>query len=241
MLGLSAAACHAPLDEVDGAFYDGDHRLVHCAVDLDNKPNSRVANLDGGFDRALERGEVVELFGHHPGGTVPIPKIEYVVSEAARRGLAFVTYADFAHGTDTAPGLALSFDDTYVDSWFALRPLFQQYHARITFFVSRYDLLTDDQRDELQLLAADGHDIEPHTARHQRAPDYVEEHGMAAYLRDEVDPSIAWLRADGYEVTAFAYPFGARTGELDDEIAKRVPVLRSIELSYELVQSPCPH
>ena len=39
--------------------------------------------------------------------------------------LAFVTYADFAHGTDTAPGLALSFDDTSIDSWFALRPLFQ--------------------------------------------------------------------------------------------------------------------
>jgi len=213
---------------------------VHCAVDLDNKANNRVVNLDGGFDRAVERNEVVELFAHHPGVTVPIEKIAYVLEQAEARHLAFVTYADFAHGTDTAPGLALSFDDTFVDAWFALRPLLQEHHARITLFVSHYDGLGPEQRDKLQQLAADGHDIEAHSVRHLRAPDYVEEHGLAAYLRDELDPSIDRLRADGYEVSAFAYPFGARTGELDDAIARRVPVLRSVSFSYELVDSPCP-
>jgi len=33
--------------------------------------------------------------------------------------------------------------------------------------------------------------------------------------RDELDPSIEVLRADGFEVDAFAYPFGVRTGQLD--------------------------
>lgn len=213
---------------------------MHCAVDLDNKANSRVANLDGGLDRARARGEVIELFGHDPGHTVPIAKLAYLLDGADARGLAYVTYDDFAHGTDAAPGLALSFDDNYVDAWVALRPLLQAHHARVTFFVSRYDTFSEDQRASLQLLAADGHAVEAHTVRHLRAPDYVEAHGLAAYLRDEVDPSIDGLRADGYEVTAFAYPFGARTGELDDAIARRVSVLRSVELSYDLVDSPCP-
>jgi hypothetical protein len=235
-----AIGCHADLEDVDGAFYDGDHRLVHCAVDLDNEANRERANLEAGFDRAARRGEVIELFAHHPGVTVPVETISYVLAEAAARQLAFVTYADFAHGRDVAPGLALSFDDTYVESWLALRPLFTQYGARVTFFVSRYAALHPEQRDGLQILAADGHDIEAHSVKHFRAPDYVEDHGMAAYLRDELEPSIQVMRDDGYEITAFSYPFGARTGELDRMIAKRVPVLRSVEFSYELVQSPCP-
>jgi len=32
-----------------------------------------------------------------------------------------------------------------------------------------------------------------------RAPDYVENFGIDAYLHDELDPSIDVLRADGYE------------------------------------------
>ena len=239
-MSAALAACHEPLDEVDGAFYDGDHRLVHCAVDLDNKANSRVVNLEDALDRAVERGEVIELFAHNPGHTVAVEKIAYVLEAAAARHLAFVTYADFARGDAPAPGIALSFDDTSVDAWVALRPLFQQYQARITFFVSRYQALGKAAHAGLKLLAADGHDIEAHSVLHLRAPDYVEQHGLAAYLHDEVEPSIAVLRADGYEVHAFAYPFGARTGELDEAIARRVPVLRSVSFSYDLVQSPCP-
>jgi Polysaccharide deacetylase len=239
-MAAALVGCHQPLDEVDGAFYDGDHRLVHCAVDLDNQANSRVINLDDGLDRAVERGEVVELFAHQPGRTVPVEKIAYVLEAAAARHLRFVTYADFARGDSPAPGLALSFDDTSVDAWVALRPLFQQYQARITFFVSRYQTLGKRERAELKLLAADGHDIEPHSVQHLRAPDYVEDHGLAAYLRDEVDPSISMLRDDGYAAHAFAYPFGARTDELDEALARRVPILRSVSFSYDLVQSPCP-
>jgi peptidoglycan/xylan/chitin deacetylase (PgdA/CDA1 family) len=239
-MSAAVAGCHEPLDEVDGVFYDGDHRLVHCAIDLDSKANSRVVNLDEGLDRAAERGEVIELFAHQPGHTVPVEKIAYVLEAATARNLAFVTYADFARGDNLAPGLALSFDDTSVDAWVALRPLFQQYHARVTFFVSRFTTLGSRQRAGLQLLAADGHDIEAHTVTHARGPDYVEAHGLAAYLRDEVDPSIAVLRDNGYEVHAFAYPYGARTDELDTAIARRLPVLRSVSFSYDLVQSPCP-
>jgi peptidoglycan/xylan/chitin deacetylase (PgdA/CDA1 family) len=106
--------------------------------------------------------------------------------------------------------------------------------------VSRYTALGDAERAGLQALAADGHDIEAHSVRHLRAPEYVEDHGLAAYLRDEVDPSIDVLRNDGFEVHAYAYPFGARTGELDEAVARRVPVIRSVAFTYTLVDDPCP-
>ncbi|HEX2690442.1 MAG TPA: polysaccharide deacetylase family protein [Kofleriaceae bacterium] len=238
--GAVLMACQRELGDLDGAFYDGDGRTLHCGVNLDSKANVSLESIDSGLDRARDRGEVVELYAHHPGVTVPIDKLVYVLAGAQDRGLQFFTYADFAHGRDVLPGLALSFDDTSVDAWVALRPLFAQYHARVTFFVSRYRNLSDEQHMGLQLLAADGHDIEPHSVQHLRAPDYVDNYGLDAYLRNELDPSIEVLRNDGFEVHAFAYPFGARTSELDHAIAKRVPVIRSVTFSYTGVQSPCP-
>src|SRR5262249_10198977 len=120
LLGALLGACHDDIGDIDGAFYDGDGRLVHCAINLDTSANTRIASIDSGLDRARDRGEVVELYAHNPGVTVPIPKLDYVLSAARDRGLAFVTYADFARGTWVAPGLALSFDDTSVNSWLAI-------------------------------------------------------------------------------------------------------------------------
>jgi hypothetical protein len=241
-LGLAAlvTACHDEIGAVGGAFYDGDGRPVHCAINLDTSANTRIASIDSGLDRARDRGEVLELYAHNPGVTVPIAKLDYVLAGARDRGLGFVTYGDFARESYTSPGLALSFDDTSVASWLAIRPLLDSYGARATFFVSRYERLNDADRAGLQTLAADGHDIEAHSVLHLRAPEYVENHGLAAYLRDELQPSIDLLRRDGFEVQAFAYPFGARTGELDRAIGKRVPVIRSVAFTYTLVDDPCP-
>jgi hypothetical protein len=55
-------------------------------------------------------------------------------------------------------------------------------------------------------------------------------------------PSIDLLRADGYEVTTFAYPYGARTGETDKAILRQVPQIRSVAFTYSGIdESPCPY
>src|SRR5262249_25650766 len=154
---------------------------------------------------------------------------------------AFFTYSDFVHDRPVVPGVALSFDDTSVDAWFALRPLLDQYGAKVTLFVSRYQSIGPEQRAELKQMSAEGHAVEAHTVNHQRAPEYVEEHGLNAYLRDEVDPSFEMLRHDGFVVDAFAYPFGARTEQIDRAIGKRVSVLRSVAFTYGFVGDPCPN
>jgi peptidoglycan/xylan/chitin deacetylase (PgdA/CDA1 family) len=118
------------------------------------------------------------------------------------------------------------------DAWYAIRPQLLAVGARVTFFVSRYAALRDEQHAKLHELAADGHAIEAHGVLHLRAPEYVEDHGLAAYLDNEVVPSIEVMRADGFPVTSFAYPFGARTAEIDDEILEHVAILRSISFSY---------
>lgn len=234
------ASCKTDLDELDGAFYDGDGRTVHCAVNLDTSAGNSLASIDGALDRAAQRSEVLELYAHKPGDTVPMATLEHVLAGARDRGLPFVTYADFAAGGGNGPGLALSFDDAGVANWLSARPLFLQYGARVTFFVTRYATMSAERRAQLRQLADDGHDIAAHSATHLRAPAYVEEHGLAAYVADEGLPSIEVLRADGYDVTAFAYPFGARTDELDRALVAHVPILRSVAFSLQGAVSPCP-
>lgn len=234
------AGCVRDLDDLDSIYYDGDGRSVHCAIDLDRTSDLSHTNLDRALDRAAARSEVVEIYAHNPQRTVAVADIEYVLKGAAARGLTFVTYADFALGGGTGPGLALSFDDTAVAAWYDLRSLFDRYGAHVTFFISRYARLDDTGKAMVKELAADGHDIEAHTVNHLNGPAYVEQHGMTAYLVDEVLPSIEVLRADGYEVSAFAYPFGARTQEIDKELLEHIPVLRSVTFPRSGAVSPCP-
>lgn len=236
-----AGGCVPDAANADGAFYDWDHRTVHCAVGIDDKTRIDHASIDSALDRAVARGEVAELYGHSPGNSVDPATIEYIVTGARARGLPFVTYADLA--TDAiapGPALALSFDDNQTQTWITLRELLNANAARVTFFVSRYDAISDTQRADIRQLAADGHDIEAHSIRHLRAPRYVEDHGLAAYLSDEALPSIELLRADGYPVTTYAYPFGARTDELDEALLEHVGLLRSVSFSFSLANSPCP-
>jgi hypothetical protein len=236
-----AAACQRTVAETDGAFVSpGDHVRVHCAVNLDAEADNSWPSIDSGLDRAARRGEIVELYAHHPGVTVGSDTIEHVLAGAVARGLAFDTYADIAAGTATYPGLLLSFDDTSVGAWSATQPLFARYGARVTFFVDRYFQWTDDERAQLKQLAAAGHAVEAHSVLHLRAPMYVEQHGLAAYVHDEFQPSIDALASDGYAIDVFAYPFGARTEELDHALLAHVAVLRSVAFTFEGEGGPCP-
>lgn len=240
VLAILAAACRAGAGDLDGIFYDGDGRPVHCAVNLDTKAGNSLSTIYAALDRAAARGEVVELYAHRPGVTVPHDKLALVLAGARARGLPYVTYADFAAGGDLGAGLALSFDDAGITEWMSARPLLLEHDARVTFFVTRYHRFTEEGRAQLRQLADDGHEIAAHGVAHLRAPSYVEEHGLAAYVTDEALPSIEILRADGYDVTSFAYPYGARTGELDRALAAHVPVLRSVAFSFAPALDPCP-
>src|SRR5205823_15047769 len=98
------AACQRDIGNIDGAFYDWSGRAMHCAVDIDSKTYNSHASIDGALDRARDRGEVVELYAHHPGVTVPVADVDYVLAGAATRGLAFVTYRDLADPTSPHTG-----------------------------------------------------------------------------------------------------------------------------------------
>jgi hypothetical protein len=228
---LVTVGCKPNFDLVDreDIFAEPGDRDVMCAASME-WPHIDETVIDAALDRANRDHIVVQLFGHDPGVTVPVDKIEMVLDDADAHGLAWVTYRDLAAGVPRTAGIAFSFDDTYVDHWSALRPMLARYHARVTFFVSSYDQLTAAQRQELRDLAADGHDIEYHSTRHHNAPEYVRKHGLDAYLADDIDPALAAMRADGWDPVVFAYPYGHRSDELDRALLGRehFQLLRSV-------------
>ncbi len=236
------AACQHDTADTPSAFYNWDDREVHCAIDIDTYARNDIASVEAGLDRALERGEVLELYAHDPGHTVSWDELEAVLAAIDSRGLPYFTYADFANGVTPGAGVALSFDDAYVDHWLSGTDLYARYGARLTFFVAYFDKLSLERRAALHELARLGHAIEAHSVSHQRAPLYVEERGLAAYIEDEVVPSIDRLRDDGFDVTTFAYPFGARTSEIDHAILRHVPLVRSVSFTWSSIATdPCPH
>jgi hypothetical protein len=241
MLAGAMACARPPIDEIDEVFHRGQRRVL-CAAGLDDSAGNEMDSVRGGLERAAERGEILSLYAHRPGGTVPVDKIEAVLDAAVELDLSYVTYADLAAGASPRAGLSLSFDDAHVDDWFDMREMLASHGARVTFFLTRFDRLSGERRDKLHQLAADGHSIEAHGLRHQNAPEYVEERGLDAYMEEEALPSIQLLRDDGFDPVAFAYPFGSRTGELDDALLEHVQLVRSVTFTIEspLITDPCP-
>jgi len=165
------------------------------------------------------------LHGHVPGEVLQISTIEQVLYLAKQHHLPIIRYDEIA--TTHRGALAFAIDDNAIDDWYALRPLLMAYDARITFFVSRWYEQGPQQVDELMQLAADGHELEPHTVNHLHPLDYVATNGIDAWLADEVDPSIQVMKDHGLEPHIFAYPFGERDDDLDSALLERVAAVRA--------------
>ena len=102
----------------------------------------------------------------------------------------------------------------------------------MTFFVTRWATMTAQDHANVHLLFADGHDIEPHSVTHIHADTYVADHGLQAYVDDEVLPSIKALNDEGFPSTTYAYPFGIHSAAMDAailpspaDLARRLPLL----------------
>jgi polysaccharide deacetylase len=226
---VALSACGSAPADYDG-IYSRVGDPITCALNIDDKNSVGVDALAAAMDRAQAEGLVLHLYAHQPGVTVDLSTIETVLSLADDRGLRFVTYDDLVDGSDGA-GLALAFDDHDLDGWHALRPMFQRYHARLTFFISCYDSFDAPTKKQLRDLVADGHDIEYHSTKHRDAREFAEEHGVDAYMSQEIEPDLALMRADGFVPRVFAYPFGARNADTDDRLLGEFRVIRAIKSS----------
>lgn len=239
---LLVACDHGRIADTDEVYFRWDDRRVLCGAGIDDVRGNDVDNITEGIARAAARGEVLVLYGHEPGRGHSLAKLEAIMSAATELGVPLVSFEDLMAPGGGGPGLALGFDDAAVDAWYETRGLLARYRARVTYFVTRFDRLSDARVDRLRALRADGHAIEAHGLRHRDGPEYRAHHGLQAYMNDEVIPSLDVMRAAGFSPRAFAYPFGARTGDLDRAILEHVRLVRSVTFLEGIpgLADPCP-
>ncbi|WP_116947352.1 polysaccharide deacetylase family protein [Jiangella endophytica] len=130
-------------------------------------------------------------------------------------------------GGAAGPALYLTFDDRSVGQWYSQRELFLELDARVTFFVSHVDGLSDAEATMLRRLSADGHAVASHGLRHLDAPAFLAEHDADEYASAEIAPSISGLAARGLGRRDFAYPYGRRTTETDTILLQHFSWIRA--------------
>ncbi len=126
------------------------------------------------------------------------------------------------------PGVAISFDDAYVNEWYSLRGLFSRYGAKATFFVSNFDLLPEESIERLRILQDDGHEIAFHGLRHVSAGKFVSENSLDKYLESEIFPGIDTMKQSGFSPLTFSYPYGVRAPHIDEALLKYFKHIRGV-------------
>ena len=91
-----------------------------------------------------------------------------------------------------------------------MRKLLNQYHARVTFYITKFDSLSADEIKMLHDLQNDGHEIASHGALHVQAESYIKAHSYKEYLANEIEPSISSMKKAGFDPVSFAYPYGSK-------------------------------
>ncbi len=136
----------------------------------------------------------------------------------------YITVTECQPGGPRA-GVALTFDDTYIDQWYdwyTSRNINQTYNAHVTFFVSEFGNLDEDEIDKLLELQAAGNEIAFHGLYHTDAALYIASHNNSVqeYLDYEIIPGLDLMRDEGFNPVDFAYPGGsddpAATAALQD-------------------------
>jgi len=233
ILVVCLAGCDVTLSAMHNIYSRGADHPVLCAVNIDNKNVVSTDAISMALDKAQVEQLVVHMYTHKPAGTVDESTIEQILAAAADRLMPFVTYRQLVEGKATY-GLAFSFDDHDLDGWYPLRDIFDLYGAKVTFFISAYHTLGDPERRKLRDLAADGHSIDYHSTFHENAETYERDLGVDAYIADDILPDLELMRADGFDPTTFAYPFGARTLTTDAALLQHFPLIRASDFN-------CPH
>lgn len=124
--------------------------------------------------------------------------------------------------------IALSFDDTYADSWYAALPLLDSLGIKATFYVSAYHTLTPLQKDKLRIIKLHGHEIGYHTTNHANLVKLNKKSGLEAMIRQEIMPDLALMRNDGFDPVDFAYPFGQHDCFLDAQLLHYFKSVRAL-------------
>jgi peptidoglycan-N-acetylglucosamine deacetylase len=125
------------------------------------------------------------------------------------------------------PGIAITFDDNYVNNWHKYLPLLDSLGIKATFYVSGYHQMNAEQVNKLRAIQHRGHEIAYHTLNHYNLVDYVYKYhrSIPQMIQQEIMPGLLKMNQDGFYPKTFAYPFGSHCASLDKAL---LPYFKSV-------------
>ncbi|MCK9592647.1 MAG: PKD domain-containing protein, partial [Methanoregula sp.] len=174
------------------------HTPTSWAWDFDNNGVVDSTDQNPKFSYSTPATYSVKLTVTNSLGTDEVTKTDYITVNEGQSG-------------GSHAGIALTFDDSSIDKWYAIREKLQNYGAHVTFFVSGYGNLEQGQKDKLlELQNVYGHEIGFHGTHHTEAGTYIQNPPTVQdYIDYDITPGLNQMRNDGLNVVDFAYPGGS--------------------------------
>ena len=141
-----------------------------------------------------------------------------------------------------APGIALTFDDNYIDDWFEYLPFLDSAGVKATFYISRYNRLSPQQKNKLAVIQGHGNEIAFHSTNHYNMMDYVykQKHTIDELMKCEIEDGLKLMNRDGFFPITFAYPMGAHNGLLDKRLKRYFKSVRALNGTADFSKSLVP-
>ena len=124
-------------------------------------------------------------------------------------------------------GIALSFDDNYVDEWVKIDELLSKYQWKATFYITKPHLLHKDHISKLHYLQDKGHELGAHGYFHFNALEYYNNNKINEYLKTEIDAELKYFKRKKFRIKSFSYPYGAHNEALDSILSLKFSTLRT--------------
>lgn len=123
-------------------------------------------------------------------------------------------------------GVVLSFDDDYINDWYATNQKLKAYSWQASFCVSKINKLSVFEINRLRQLQNEGHEIAGHSFNHFNAVDFICDRSIQEYLDQDINPMTDLMSFYGFKVTSFVYPYGSRNKKLDVALLKHFKIIR---------------
>ena len=140
----------------------------------------------------------------------------------------------------TRGGLALTFDDNYIDNWYPNIHLFDSLGVKATFYISNYKRLTNAQKAKLREIKDHGNEIAFHSTNHVNFLKCVDSTGVDRLVKEEIVRGLRLMNNDGFYPTTFAYPYGKHNDFLDKLLLKHFKSVRALNGTQDLSRSLVP-
>jgi len=144
----------------------------------------------------------------------------------------------------TAPGIVLTFDDSIIDDWYAMRDTFREKGVVATFFCYKWAKLSKETVAKFRELQNDGHEIGFHTVDHLGTYDGKfrdKENKAQAYFDDQIIPGITAMRNDNFDPKSFSYPYISGQPKHSKLIRQELPHIREFFSSVVQIDNAAEH